>query len=361
MLTGYTEEDIAGIISAISGDDDVIDDEIDEVPEEPEEPISRPGDLWLLGPHRLICGSATDRATIERLMNGQKGHCVFTDPPYGVSYETQSGRFEMIENDDKTGDDLMAGLLVPAFRHYVEYTIPDAAFYIWHASSTRRDFEDAMTAVGLIENQYIIWVKNGAVLGHADYQWAHEPCFYASKAGHSPRFFGDRTQKTVWRATLRRKGSLETVLGNGLVLTDGAGGKIFIADKPPKGKKIRYIRLSDGRTVFIYTENKQSTVWEVARESKTEHPTQKPVELAVRAIENSTQPGEIVLDFFAGSGTTLIGAEITGRIAYVVELDPKYCDVIIKRYAKIKGLQNITCEREGKEYKATELFKEVVT
>ncbi len=347
IYSGYTEDDLANIIAAMEGADDITDDGIDETPEMPKIPMSKPGDLWYLGPYKVICGSATDRATIERLMDGEKAHCVFTDPPYGVSYETQSGKFDMIKNDDLTGDNLVKDLLLPAFKNYAAFTIDEAAFYIWHASSTRDDFKYAMTSAGLIEDQYIIWVKNGAVLGHADYQWAHEPCFYASKAGYSPRFYGDRTQKTVWRATLRRKGALDTVLGNGLVITDGAGGKIFLADKPPKGKKIRYIRLPDDRSVFIYSEDKQSTVWEVSRETKTEHPTQKPVELVTRALENSTQPGELAIDFFGGSGSTMAGAELTGRKAYLVELDPVYVDVIVNRYVKMTGNITVMCERDG--------------
>jgi DNA modification methylase len=164
-LTGYTEEDLAAIIAALEGADDTVDDKADDVPESKNIPMTKAGDIWFLGTHKLICGSATDREAIEKLMAGEKAQMVNTDPPYGVSYETQSGKFDMIKNDD-----LMGELLIPAFKNYVEFTDPDAAFYIWHASSTRRDFEDAMTAAGLIEKQYIIWVKNAPVLGHADYQ-----------------------------------------------------------------------------------------------------------------------------------------------------------------------------------------------
>jgi DNA modification methylase len=337
ILTGYSEDDISNIMSTMNAYEDRAIDAIDEVPEVEVEHTSMMGDLWHLGPHKLICGDATDWQTVERLMAGEKAQMVNTDPPYGVSYETQSGKFDMIKNDDLTGDDLMGELLIPAFKNYVEFTDPDAAFYIWHASSTRRDFEDAMTAAGLVEKQYIIWVKNAPVLGHADYQWAHEPCFYAEKAGQSAHFYGDRSQRTTWKVVLRDSNQMATVLTGGVVLTDGAGGKVFLNDKPPKGKKIRYIRLSEGKSVCLYPESKISTVWEVAKETGTEHPTQKPVELAIRAIDNSSKPGDLVLDFFGGSGSTLIGAEITGRRCNMIELDPIYCDVIIKRYAKLCG------------------------
>ena len=157
---------------------------------------------------------------------------------------------------------------------------------------------------------------------------------------------------------LRGPDGTATVLTGGVVLTDGAGGKVFISDKPPKGKKIRYIRLSEGRSVCLYPESKANTVWEISRDTGTEHPTQKPVELAVRAIDNSTQPGDLVLDFFAGSGSTLIGAEMTGRRAYVIELDPRYCDVIVNRYVRFTNNIGVTCTRNGEEHQYTTLKSE---
>lgn len=355
-LTGYTEDDLEGLINAISGADDTEDDQVDETPEPPVLTISQRGDLWSVGQHRIICGDSTDPATIDRLMQGEKAQVVNTDPPYGVCYVSQSGKFDAIADDDLEHDDLMVKLLVPALRNCVRNARDDAAFYIWHASSTRRDFADAMTQVGLMEKQYLIWVKNAPVLGHADYQWAHEPCFYAEKAGQSAKWCGDRKQSTAWKVTLRDNDGMATTLTGGLVVTDGAGNKVFIADKPPKGKKIRYLRLSDGRSVTIYTEQQSNTVWEVARESGAKHPTQKPVELAVRAIENSSEIGDIILDVFGGSHSTMIGAELTGRQARICELEPKYVDVGLLRYVKLKGLNNtITCQRDGKTYGFLEL------
>lgn len=357
-LTGYTEEDFDGLIESITGADDAEPNDQDDEHDQPLPPMSKPGDLWILGPHRLICGDATDEPTIERLMDGEKAAMVHTDPPYGVSYETQSGKFAMIKNDDKTHDDLFYKLLLPAFNNYRKHTIDEAAFYIWHASSTRRDFEDAMTAAGLMENQYIIWAKNGISLGRADYQWAHEPCFYASKAGISPKFYGDRAQHTVWRVTTRKDGQMMTVLGSGVVLTDGTGGKLCITDKPPKGKKMRYVRMEEGKPIDLFQEDRMQTVWEVARETNTLHPTQKPVEIPIRAIENSSEPGEIVLDFFGGSGSTLMGAELTGRRCYSTELDPVYCDVIISRYVAQTGNIGVTCIRDGEELAYIDLVRQ---
>jgi DNA modification methylase len=348
-LTGFTEEDLQKIIASMEGADDSVDDNADAEPgvDDDYKPFSKLGDLWHLGNHRLICGSATDAATIERLMDGRKAQLVHTDPPYGVSYKTQSGKFDMIANDDKTHDDLMAELLVPAFRNYVRSTADDAAFYIWHASSTRRDFEDAMIAAGIMEKQYIIWVKNAPVLGHADYQWAHEPCFYAEKAGQQAKWCGDRSQRTTWNVVLRGADGMATTLTGGVVLTDGTGNKLYLTDKMPKGKKVRYVRLSEGRSICLYQESRENTVWEVARDSKTVHPTQKPVELPIRAITNSTEAGDLVIDFFGGSGSTLIAAEMTGRICYSTELDPRYVDAIIRRYIETSGKQTVTVERDG--------------
>ena len=355
-LTGYTDEDLESILDSIAGEDPA-ETPSDTEYEQPLPPMVKPGDLWLLGEHRLLCGDATSEAAAERLMDGEIAHMVHTDPPYGVSYETQSGAFGMILNDDKTHDELYQRLLLPVFRLYRKHAIQDAAFYVWHASSTRRDFEDALSAAGLMENQYLIWVKNGIALGHADYQWAHEPCFYASRAGVKPRFFGDRAQHTVWRAATREDGRAATTIGPGIVLTDGNGGTLCITDKAPKGKRLRYLRMGEGETLALMQEAPGGTVWEVARETGTLHPTQKPVELARRAIENSSQPGEIVLDFFGGSGSTLLAAEMTGRRCFTMELDPVYCDVILSRYVVQSRNTDAVCIRDGKRLRYRDLVR----
>ena len=349
ILTGYDEEEISNLLAAIAGDGDAEADGIDDEERPPEIPMSKPGDLWILGDHRLLVGSATDKKAVAKLMDGQKAHMVFTDPPYGVSYESASGKFEVLKNDDKTDDDLIQNLILPAFKNACYFTMDDAAFYIWYASSTREEFQYAVKAAGLTHRQDIIWAKNGIVLGHADYQWAHEPCLYCAKGGNSPRFFGDRAQHTVWRVTRRTSGSMETVIADGVTITDGAGSKMHITEKPPKDKKTRYLRIEKDKGAFLYVSGKETTLWQVNRETGTEHPTQKPVELATRAIENSTEEGEIVLDLFGGSGTTLIGAEMTHRKARLTELDPKYADVIVNRYARISGNLWGVLLRNGKE------------
>lgn len=358
-LTGYTEEDLEGLIGAIAGEDDAEPNDQDDELEQPLPPMSKPGDLWLLGPHRLICGDATDAATIERLMDGEKAAMVHTDPPYGVSYtgNVRGQEWDMIKNDDLTGDDLMGKLLIPVFNNYRKHTIDKAAFYVWYAFTSQRDFEDALAAANITPYQQIIWAKPGG-FDRVHYHWAHEPCFYCGKDCEIPNYYGDRKQQTVWKVTTRTDGSMMTVLGGGVTLTDGNGNKIFIADKPPKGKKTRYMRMEEGKPISLFQEDRMNTVWEVARETNTLHPTQKPVELPIRAIENSSQPGEIVLDFFGGSGSTLLAAELTGRRGYSTELDPVYVDVIVSRYVTQTGNIGVTCIRDGEEIPYIDLVRE---
>jgi len=300
--------------------------------------MTQRGDIWILGTHRLMCGDSTERKDVGRLMDGARADMVFTDPPYGVAYTGGDGKdWDMIKGDDLQGDDLQK-FLVAAFRNLVNYTEDYAPFYIWHGTSTRKEFEFAMTAAGLIEKQYLIWVKNNFNMGHQDYHNAYEPCFYAKKTGQVTQFYGDRTNTTAWRAALRTGTGTETTVKGGLVITDGSGGQLYITEKPPKSKKLRTVRLDENATVTLCNEQGNGTVWEIARDKDTyEHPTQKPTELATRALENSSKPGNIVLDLFGGSGTTLIASEQTQRRAYLMELDEQYCDVIVRRWEKFTG------------------------
>lgn len=354
-MTGFTSDDLDNIFGTESNGDDTA--AFDRVPadDEPVPSYIQPGDLIVMGWHRMLCGDATNHDDVDKLMNGNKASLIHTDPPYGVSYESQSGRFDMIQNDDKQDDDLLQTLLIPAFKNYVRIANDDAAFYIWHASSTRRDFSDAMIAAGIVEKQYIIWVKNAPVLGHADYQWSHEPCFYAEKAGHHAVFYGDRKQRTTWKILMRDADSLASDITGGMMVMDGMGNKMYVADKPPSGKKLRKVRMSPGESLFLTNADKSGTVWEVSRDTNTIHPTQKPTELAKRAILNSTKEGDIVADFFAGSGSTLMAAEETGRAAYIMELAPHYCDAIINRYMKSTNKNDVTVVRDGRGYYLSEL------
>ncbi len=247
----------------------------------PAEPVTRLGDVWQLGPHRLICGDSTRPETLARLMDGS-ADMVFTDPPYGMSFgkgkeagSTAKGAVVkahgMILGDDAQGDELVS-LVGQALQRAAEWARPGAAFYVcftWHSWD---EFARALTEARLAPSACIVWDKGSIGLGFQHYRPRHEFIFYC----RGTRWYGGRTEGDVWS-------------------------------------------FSRGRTEDYV------------------HPTQKPVELVAQALENSSLPGDVVLDLFGGSGTTLIAAERTGRVARLVELDPKYCDVIARRWESATG------------------------
>lgn len=305
------------------------------------------GQLWTAGPHRILCGSSTEPENWIRLMRGERAAICVTDPPYGVSFTSSTGRgkkWEMIQGDDKREDNLLATLLVPAMRRMLEHTAPDAAFYIWHASSTRRDFEQALDTVGLEEKQYIVWIKDGFVLGHADYHWQQEPCFYAQKAGESARWLGDRSQATVWKIRPPAPAQMAASLANGLRVSDGNGRSLYLAPKAPKGRKTRLIRLGESDSLAIAAEH-STDAWEVSRDASKDklHPTQKPVRLFTIPILNHTNPGDLLIEAFSGSGAQFVAAHRTGRRCNGMDNDPKYVAVALERLTA----EGLTCEREG--------------
>lgn len=296
------------------------------------------GGTWRLGRHLLHCGDATDDKAWGQLMEGKRAALVFTDPPYGVNYRDKSHKFDKIKGDDKTGDNLANALLVPALKNAASFSRKDAAFYIWHASSTREDFAFAMKQAGLLERQYIIWAKPHWVHGWSDYRWAHEPCFYANKAGEEPAFYGNRAQSTVWRVRVWKADGPQMNLGPGVILRDGEGGVVTVSPGEGKGRKLATTRLLEGQTAILRGPAKDGDLWEVSRDGgQSIHPTQKPVELGIRAMENSSMPGEVVVDPFLGSGSTLIAAEATDRICHGLELSENYCQAIIERWEKFTG------------------------
>jgi len=304
------------------------------------------GQVWTMGQHRILCGSSTDPENWIRLMGGKTASLCNTDPPYGVSYTSSTGRgkkWEVIEGDNKREDDLLATLLVPALRLAIEHTEIDAAFYVWHASSTRRDFESALDAVGLEEKQYIVWVKDGFVLGHADYHWQQEPAFYCQRSGTSCRWTGDRTQATIWRIRPPAPVDMAVGLANGLRLSDGAGNGLYLAAQAPKARKTRLIRLTPGDSVSIHIEG-TGDAWHISRDPAAErlHPTQKPVRLFVVPILNHTLPGDIVVEPFSGSGAQFLAAHATGRRCFGMDLDPKYVAVALERMTA----EGVKCEQE---------------
>lgn len=237
-----------------------------------------PGDIWILGNHRLMCGDSTKESDVAKLMNNEKADLLLTDPPYNVDYQGGTKDKMKIANDNM--DDVeFVGFLTAAFNCAIQSMRPGAAFYIWHADSKGFEFRKALKDVGLILRETLIWVKNALVLGRQDYQWRHEPCLYGWKDGEAHYFIDDRSQSTV-----------------------------IFEDKPTRNDI---------------------------------HPTMKPVKLMARLINNSSKSEQLVLDLFGGSGSTLIACEQTGRKCYTMEFDPKYCDAILDRWEKLTSMKAV--------------------
>lgn len=287
----------------IAFDEEPEETEADDVVELEVKPVTQFGDIWQLGDHRLMCGDATSREDVERLMDGNLADMIFTDPPYGVSYKgtnNPNGReWDIIEGDMLRGDALYQ-LLFGAFQQLYAFSKEHPAVYVWHASSTQMIFETALNDAGFEVKEQLIWNK-GMVLGHSDYHWSHEPCFYVRKKGHNNPWYGDRTQRTMLRE-----------------------------------KRIDFEKLKKSELIaLLNTLKDESTLWEITRDNVQSyvHPTQKPVELCMKAIRNNTTPQQnAVLDLFSGSASTIIACEKTHRKAFSMEIDPYYVDVGVHRY-----------------------------
>ena len=279
----------------------------DEVPDIPEEPRTKLGEIYQLGEHKLMCGDSTNPDDVDKLMNGEMADLVFTDPPYGVSYKgtnNPNGReWEIIKNDKLRGDDLFLFLL-EAFKNIKRKLRVGGAFYIWYANSNSIQFETALEGAELRKKQILIWQK-GMVLGHSDYHWTYEPCIYGCHPEANCEWYGDRAQKTLWDFTK---------------------------------KEIQDMKKDEMQALLERLYNDKD-IWEIRRDPVMEyvHPTQKPVALSAKALHNSSKKGDIVLDLFGGSGSTLMGCEQLGRKARLMEFDPHYVDVIIERWENFTG------------------------
>ena len=268
-LTGFSLDEIEAL-NPVELNEGLTDE--DEAPPLPPEPKTKPGDIYQLGKHRLMCGDSTSIEHLERLCDGQAVDMWLTDPPYNVAYEGGTGL--TIQNDDME-DDQFRQFLRDAYVAADAVMKSGAVFYIWHADSEGYNFRGAAQDAGWKVRQCLIWKKSSLVMGRQDYHWKHEPCLYGWKEG---------------------------------------AGHLWAADR------------------------KQTTILEFEKPSKNgEHPTMKPVALFEYQMLNNTKGGDIVLDSFGGSGTTLIAAEKNGRVARLMELDPKYCDVIVKRWEDFTG------------------------
>ncbi|MCZ8100358.1 MAG: site-specific DNA-methyltransferase [Burkholderiales bacterium] len=283
-LTGFDADALAELMAGDEPDGEGETDD-DTVPDLSETPISRPGDVWVLGGHRLLCGDSTVAESYQQLLKGETVDMVFTDPPYNVNYANSAkdkmrGKDRAILNDN-LGDgfyDFLLAALTPTIAHC------RGGIYVAMSSSELDVLQSAFRAAGGKWSTYVIWAKNTFTLGRSDYQRQYEPILYGWPDGATRHWCGDRDQSDVWQIKKPHKNDL--------------------------------------------------------------HPTMKPVELVERAIRNSSRPGNVVLDPFGGSGTTLIAAEKSGRLARLIELDPKYADVIVRRWQEWTGKQ-ATRESDG--------------
>jgi DNA modification methylase len=278
-LIGFGDDDLDRLLGGLGEDGSAPQGDEDEIPEPPVEPITKPGDLWLLGNHRLLCGDATSATDVERLLGDMRPHLMVTDPPYGVAYDpawrneagvSATNRTGKVTNDDRA-DWREAWALFPG----------DVA-YVWHAGVHTRTVAESLETADFVIRAQIIWSKPRFVLGRGDYHWQHEPCLYAVRRNATSHWQGARDQSTVWAI--------------------GAGGD------------------EDATTV---------------------HGTQKPVECMRRPILNNCAKGDPVYEPFAGSGTTVIAAEATRRTCLAMEVDPRYCDVIVERWQKFTGKEAV--------------------
>ena len=272
---------------------------------------SREGDIYALGRHRLICGDSTDAQVIDILCGTTTVDLLLTDPPYNVDYSSKNEALNAADKgnrvqkdiaNDKMADGQFREFLTQALNAADRHLKPGGVFYIWHAGTEGYNFISAVRDTGWEFKQVLIWNKNNMVLGRQDYQWKHEPCLYGWKPGAGHYFIDSRSQLTVYQ---------------------NDEGKIDY-DRLTKAEAIELLKKIGQLPTDLIDEDKPLR--------SADHPTMKPLKLMGRCIKNSTRPGEVVLDPFGGSGSTLMAAEQLGRVCFTVELDPHYIDVIIKRW-----------------------------
>ena len=296
-----------------TGEPEAVEDGYDAEP--PEVPTSKAGEIYRLGDHILIVGDSTEPETIARAMDaledGADADLLLTDPPYNVDYTGKTDEALKIDNDSFGDSEAFTEFLADAMGAAVERVKPGGAFYVWYASWFSRELFEAAQRAGLQVRQVIVWNKSVFALGRQDYQWKHELCLYGWRDGAAHYFVDDRTLTTVW---------------------DYPEG--WEPDKAKKSELVEFAR----RTLRAL----QPDVWDCEKPSASRlHPTMKPIPLMARAIINSTRRGEIVLDPFGGSGSTLIACEQLGRRCVTVELDPHYADVIIDRWETYTGREAV--------------------
>lgn len=293
-LTGFDAAEIDDLFKDTLKDG-VKDDNFDVDAELKEPPITKPGDIWTLGRHRLVCGDSTKAETFDLLMAGAKANLVITDPPYNVNYEGSAGKIQ----NDNMGNEAFYEFLLAAFRNTAAIMADDASIYVFHADTEGLNFRRAFADAGFYLSGCCIWKKQSLVLGRSPYQWQHEPVLYGWKKGGKHQWYTGRKETTIWEF-----------------------------DKPKKNG---------------------------------DHPTMKPIPLLAYPIMNSSMSNTLVVDPFGGSGSTLIACEQTNRSCNTIELDPKFCDVIVKRYIEQVGSsEKVSCQRDGLTYSFDELDPSVI-
>jgi DNA modification methylase len=288
-LTGFEPADLDALFKD-SLKDGIHDDDFDVDAELQKPALTKQGDVWKLGQHRLVCGDSTKADTFTLLMDGKLANLVVTDPPYNVNYEGSAGKIK----NDNMGNEAFYNFLLEAFKNTEAAMAKDASIYVFHADTEGLNFRKAFSESGFYLSGTCIWKKHSLVLGRSPYQWQHEPVLFGWKKSGKHNWYADRRQTTIWEF-----------------------------EKPKKN---------------------------------ADHPTMKPVALVAYPILNSSMTNCIVLDPFGGSGSTLIACDQTERICYTIELDEKYCDVIVKRYIEQAGnADSVFLWRDGTEYKYRDL------
>lgn len=329
-IVGFSETELEDLLGGLDDDGGPLPElgDPDHVPDAPAVPVTQPGNIWLLGQHRVMCGDSTSKADMATLCGSEVVDACWTDPPYNVDYEGSAGK---IANDHMESGEFRR-FLVDAFAAAASVMKKGAPIYVAHADTEGLNFRAAFRDAGFKLSGCLVWVKPSLVLGRSDYQWRHEPILYGWKPGAAHRWFGGRTRTTVFEdqrppVRIMPDGTLQIDIGGQTLVISGEklavetfDGSVLRADKPARN---------------------------------AEHPTMKPVGLILEMLENSTKRGDLVLDPFGGSGSTLIACHGAGRVARLMELEPKFCDVIVRRWQEYTGLE-ARLEEDGRTFEAVE-------
>lgn len=308
-LTGFTADELDAIFEPVVIERDR---DPDAVPDPLPEPKSVPGDVWICGPHRVICGDSTSVASWQKMMGNELADAVWTDPPYNVAYESKAGK---IKNDDM-GNAEFLDFLRSVYATLLTLMKPGAPIYVAHADTEGLNFRRAFAEAGFKLSGCLMWRKDSLVLGRSDFQWMHEPILYGWKPGAKHRWYGGRKQTTV------------VELGEGSPFTRQDDGRwaIRVGDKVLSVAGDAVVEEHPG-TVLFHEKPRRSA----------HHPTMKPVGLIEKMLTNSARTGHLILDAFGGSGSTMIAADRLGMAARLSELDPRFTDVCVMRWQNFTG------------------------